>query len=282
MCWPHVGAGGVGGIPGWREHEHGFASSCEWEVAATGVVPSSGSPYVLLRLRDSEATQGRLDQPFELEYEVVLGAKQLSLSLLVRNTGAQELSFTAGLLSHVGVTDALEKEVMLLGLQGGMVVDRLAPPAEPQPETDVYARFGGEVDRLVLGTQRRLALEVGTGCTVFVENTEGFQDHSVWNPGTTSEYSGNFVCLGSALAAEPLVLPPAGEWEGTSTLFVRDMLVSETMPEALQAQDDAEAEARQEVENAKLEASLAARIAQQRAEAVARREAEERAQADRQ
>jgi D-hexose-6-phosphate mutarotase len=237
-------------------------------VAATGVVPSTGSPYVLLRLRDSEASRGLLDRAFELLYEVVLGAKQLSLSLLVRNTGEQELSFTAGVLSHVGVTDALEKEVLLLGLQGGLVRDWLedAEDAEPQPETDVFMRFPGEVDRLVLATQPRLALEVGSGCTVFVENSGGFQDHSVWNPGTTSEYSGNFVCLGSAAAASPIVLPPAGEWEGTSTLFVRDMLVSETMPEALQAQEDAEADARQELEDEKLRASWAARIEQQRAE----------------
>ena len=34
-------------------------------------------------------------------------------------------------------------------------------------------------DIAFLESQKRVALEVGTGCTVFVENTAGFEDHEV-------------------------------------------------------------------------------------------------------
>ena len=37
----------------------------------------------------------------------------------------------------------------------------------------------GPNDIAFLESQKRVALEVGTGCTVFVENTAGFEDHKV-------------------------------------------------------------------------------------------------------
>ena len=41
-----------------------------------------------------------------------------------------------------------------------------------------YARRGPN-DIAFLESQKRVALEVGTGCTVFMENTAGFEDHQV-------------------------------------------------------------------------------------------------------
>lgn len=51
---------------------------------------------------------------------------------------------------------------------------------DPAPSLPPYV---GATERLYINTQPRVALEVGTGCTVFVENTEGFTDHLVRAPG---------------------------------------------------------------------------------------------------
>ena len=55
---------------------------------------------------------------------------------------------------------------------------------------------------------RCVALQVGTGCTVFVENTLGFSDHVVWNPWDAVPSFPNFVCVQPAAAATPVKLMP--------------------------------------------------------------------------
>jgi hypothetical protein len=146
-----------------------------------------------------------------------------------------------------------------------------------------------------VNSQARVALEVGTGCTVFVENTAGFTDHvvrpcapdvmtthlfgpvqtlvlcapkQVWNPWRSNAFYPNFVCVENAVVGAPVQLesvrappPPllgacvrrrssagrgwrasccapdkcvalcaqAAEWVGKSTLFVRDVVLSQSM-----------------------------------------------------
>ena len=95
-----------------------------------------------------------------------------------------------------------------------------------------------------MDTQPRLAVEVGTRCTVYVENSEGFTDHIVWHPWTKNAHYTNFMCVGSAAVGRPIRLSPvrprawlrswpgatlpdaplqSEEWAGESTLFVRDV-----------------------------------------------------------
>jgi hypothetical protein len=99
-----------------------------------------------------------------------------------------------------------------------------------------YARRGPN-DIAFLESQKRVALEVGTGCTVFVENTAGFEDHhvragranrmwrlvfgrvltapctpllrwQVWNLWRDNLYFRNFVCISSARVGKPVKLAP--------------------------------------------------------------------------
>ena len=44
---------------------------------------------------------------------MLLGARQLGLSLVVRNTGTEELQFTTGLHTHVAVTDIRDDDVVV-------------------------------------------------------------------------------------------------------------------------------------------------------------------------
>lgn len=99
---------------------------------------------------------------------------------------------------------------------------------------------------MYLETQPRLAVEVGTRCTVYVENSEGYSDHVVWHPWTRNSHYTNFMCVGSAAVGRPIRLAPvrlrccpvacrdaafdaavlplqSEEWVGESTLFVRDV-----------------------------------------------------------
>ena len=66
----------------------------------------------------------------------------------------------------------------------------------------------GPVDKVYLDTQPRLAVEVGTRCTVYVENSEGFTDHVVWHPWTKNAHYTNFMCVGSGAVGRPIRLAP--------------------------------------------------------------------------
>ena len=66
----------------------------------------------------------------------------------------------------------------------------------------------GPVDKVYLETQPRLAVEVGTRCTVYVENSEGYTDHVVWHPWTKNSHYTNFLCVGSAAVGRPIRLAP--------------------------------------------------------------------------
>ncbi len=143
LCFPQFGPGGdtPGGIPGQAPmQQHGFARNMDWDICATARAPclrmpsysrtrqpdahmlrplAQGltqlrEPYVRLRLRDTPYSRAMWDHAFELEYEVVLGARDLGLTLMVRNTGGAQFAFTAALHSYLGVQDVREEGVQLL------------------------------------------------------------------------------------------------------------------------------------------------------------------------
>jgi hypothetical protein len=304
---------------------------------------------VRLRLRDTPYSRAMWDHAFELDYEVVLGARDLALTLTARNSGAASFDFTAALHSYFGVQDVREASVMLLvrahaarvaeariraahcgqapearlacaspllqGLQGTTFIDKFEDSAQPvmrvetppahyirrvlcsfpgrrlRPRAQHLSVFPcvrrGPTDKIFVNSQARLALEVGTGCTVFVENTAGFTDHVVrptlrelmWRHAPV--YLSCVVCPGAGVEplaqqrvlpqlrvrrerrrgraraackrASPLLTIPcartyeaagadpclltfcvwvcaqAAEWVGKSTLFVRDVVLSESM-----------------------------------------------------
>ena len=148
--------------------------------------------------------------------QVSLGERQLTCSLGVRNAGEERFAFTAALAPHLGVSDAWDDAVSILGLTGSAYLDNLAHPEKPRVrlQTGPVVRIKQPTEHVYVNTQPRVALEararargrmsacralaelacdtardepwraaaagqVGTGCTVFVENTQGFTDHVV-------------------------------------------------------------------------------------------------------
>ena len=77
-----------------------------------------------------------------------------------------------------------------------------------RPRSHATHCLRGPVDKVYLDTQPRLAVEVGTRCTVFVENSEGYSDHIVWHPWTRNSHYTNFMCVGSAAVGRPVRLAP--------------------------------------------------------------------------
>ena len=136
-----------------------------------------------LRLRDTPYTRAMWDHAFELDYEVVLGARDLGLSLTARNSGATSFAFTAALHSYLGVQDVREASVMLLvrmqrerarhtaarrlrhvgvlpsqGLQGTTFIDKFEDPAQPVVRVETapahYIRRAPQTERLRPRAQR--------------------------------------------------------------------------------------------------------------------------------
>lgn len=79
-----------------------------------GVTEDKQEPFVRLRLRDTPYSRAMWDHAFELEYEVLLGARDLGLQLTVRNRGGAGFAFTTALHTYFGVQDVREENVMLL------------------------------------------------------------------------------------------------------------------------------------------------------------------------
>lgn len=232
ISWPQFGRGGefpgspLGSKP---LPENGFAYGLTWEIVDTGMREEEEEPYIVLRAQDNDATRQLWPHEFELMYEVALGERNLTCTLLVRNTGDARFTFTTSLQTHIGVSDATDPAVALLGLAGSPYFNNTEHPTKPRVRVEQapVAHITGPTENVYVNTQPRVALEVGTGCTVFVENTQGFSDHVVWNPWTNLPSFPNFVSIQPAVAARPIKLQPGEEWSGTCTYFVRDVLLSD-------------------------------------------------------
>lgn len=81
---------------------------------AQGITPQKSEPFVRLRLRDSPESRALWNFPFELDFTVTLGVKQLGLRLSVCNKGSTNMEFCTSLRTHLGVSDLEAEEVKLL------------------------------------------------------------------------------------------------------------------------------------------------------------------------
>lgn len=220
-----------------------------------GVREDTGAPFAILRCQETPATLAAWPHEFELFYEVSVGERDLSLSLLARNVGRERLSFTTSLQPHIGVTDATSTAVRMLArsnarahafapwlcllpsppprsklaavLTPNYSCVRLSPPGvqgltgSPYFDNSTAITTGGKprvrvehepapslppqqgpTERLYINTQPRVALEVGTGCTVFVENTDGFTDHLVRADTRRIPYGHSTAAVPAAAAGE--------------------------------------------------------------------------------
>lgn len=222
-CFPRFG-------PSADMQQHGFARNCTWKVVDShaDINPDYPEPAVLLQLQDNDYTRSMWNYSFKAVYEVTLRSDRLKVELRVLNTDSKEFDFTTALHSYFGVSDAASPEVNVKGLKGKSYLDKVADanhPLEKVETHDVISFGAGMVDSVYLDTEAETLLDVGTGCSVSVENTRGFSDTVVWNPHETLKPEGvwkEFVCVESAQVSKPVVLRPGDEWLGEVNISVFD------------------------------------------------------------
>jgi glucose-6-phosphate 1-epimerase len=194
VIFPQFGERGTG-------TRHGFARTSTWRVTDSG--EQDGAAFAVLALAPGDlapAAAAAWPAPFELSLRVALHGAELTMTLDVRNTGAQPFPFAAALHTYHLVEDV--EAVRIEGVQREIlaITDKLDQVFEHIPGAIV---FDNGVDKLAL-------------------EQKGFTDAVVWNPGAADaaaladmedeEYR-RFVCIEPAMLG-PQVLEPGGSWRG--------------------------------------------------------------------
>lgn len=180
---------------------HGFARVSRWRLEDSGV--QDGAAFALFALADADlAPQLAAAWPhrFTLALRVAVRANELTMSLEVRNTGAEAFAFAAALHTY-HLVEAIGA-VRIDGVEEGTLA------------------ISGKLDKVYEDIGGAIRLDTGAG-TLLLEQS-GFTDAVVWNPGAADaaaladmaddEYR-RFVCIEPA-SLEPQPLAPGAVWRG--------------------------------------------------------------------
>ena len=176
---------------------HGFARVSNWRLA------DSGEGYAVFALTQADLAPANMQawpHGFELQLRVALQDDTLSLTLDVRNTGADAFAFSSALHTYF-LVDALG-QVSIEGVQEQLL------------------RIADKIDQIYRGIKGAITLAQPGGMLTLSQS--GFRDAVVWNPGEADtraladmeddEYL-RFVCIEPALI-EPHTLQPGAAWRG--------------------------------------------------------------------
>ncbi|HEX9012927.1 MAG TPA: D-hexose-6-phosphate mutarotase, partial [Anaerolineaceae bacterium] len=199
---------------------HGFARRTAWTLASTAVDEKIARARFLLRADD--ATRAAWPFEFEAELAVTVGGSQLEEALTIRNSGAQEFSFTAALHTYLRVDDI--HDVVVEGVGGLTYIESLTT-LEKHTQPPGAVTFTGPVDKIFLNAPGELTVRE-KGRALRVEK-QGFPDAVVWNPwieGGASlpdlEPGGylHMLCIEPAAISQPITLVPGAAWTGMQRL----------------------------------------------------------------
>lgn len=196
--------------------KHGFARTAQWRLQ------EQHADCAVFEWRDDVSTRAHWPHAFAARLSVTIGGAALTVALDISNTGSSPFQFTAALHTYLAVQDSAE--VQVLGLQGLHYRDT-AQGGRMAREADAALRIAGEVDRNYFATPSSLVLQDGRR-SLRIEQT-GFVDTVIWNPGAASsahfkdlapdDYQ-RFLCIEAATIAQPVTLPPGGQWCGSQRL----------------------------------------------------------------
>jgi D-hexose-6-phosphate mutarotase len=212
ICWPWFGPHPEDP----SKPAHGFARTSLWEVAGSRTT-EDGATELRLTLSDCETSRALWPHKFQLELTVTVGT-ELSLSLAIRNPGAEAFGCSSALHSYFAVSDITQ--VQVLGLEDCRYIDKVAADT-PTLQQRGAITFSGETDRIYLDTTATCQIDdPGCGRRIVVAKS-GSRSTVVWNPWTDKsirmpdfgdlEYPG-MVCVETTNAADDARnVPPAGE-----------------------------------------------------------------------
>ena len=203
-CWPQFGPGAI--------QQHGFARNLPWTVAKVT------DTMLELELTPNDYTKAMWDKEFKCTFTVSLGADQLETKMLVENKGEESFDFQAALHSYFTVS-SLDKLEITGSFTGKEFLNKLAGDGgEMQTEERDAITISEEYDRVYKGVNDPVLKDSGTGKSLAVLNTAGWEDTVLWNPyGNEGMGYNNFVCVES-VKFDPVTLESGASWVGDMTL----------------------------------------------------------------
>jgi glucose-6-phosphate 1-epimerase len=200
---------------------HGLVRLMTWELAAAQAVGQGA--VATFRLSDTAESRRQWDHAFLAELSVAIGGSNLSLTLAVTNTGAEQFDFTAAFHTYLTVGDISATTVT--GLAGLRYRDAVAGGVEVN-EYSSQVGFLDEVNRIYFDAPAEARVLEKERITVVQK--AGFTDAVVWNPGAAKcatmadlerEDYRRFVCVEAAAVGTPIRLAPDERWQGMQTLI---------------------------------------------------------------
>jgi glucose-6-phosphate 1-epimerase len=211
---------GGGSLP-----QHGIARTREWRLKEE-LVHSTGDVEVKLQLTSTPETMAVWPYQFDLTLGVLLGADQLTVSLLVENTGDQPFDFKAALHTYFAVADI--HRTALHGLEGVTYIDSLRDSIRVKEDRSVI-RFAEETDRIYVNAPDILSIDDGARNQPINIHKTNMPDVVVWNPWIAkSQRMADFgddeylrmVCVETGSIAEFMQLAPHDRWRGETVFDV--------------------------------------------------------------
>eukprot|EP00986_Skeletonema_menzelii_P018245 scaffold26596_cov143-Skeletonema_menzelii.AAC.3 len=207
-CWPQFGPGEI--------QQHGFARNVNWTVK------SMTDTTVELEMAPSDYTKEMWDKEFLCTFSVALEDDKLSTKMFVENKGEESFDFQAALHSYFTVS-AIENLSIAGSFAGKEFLNKMVGDGEMQTEDREEITISEEYDRVYMGVNDPVLKDSGTGKTLTVMNTAGYEDTVLWNPfGNEGMGYNNFVCVES-VKFDPVTLEGGNSWTGDMALKAGDL-----------------------------------------------------------
>ncbi|EGF30363.1 Aldose 1-epimerase [Oxalobacteraceae bacterium IMCC9480] len=203
---------GMGLLP-----KHGVVRTVPWTLLEAS--PEAG--LMRLGVTDSAAT-AQFDGQFALELQLRFSGLQLSVELIITNTGERPFDFTAALHTYLRApVDAAR----ITGLHGRPYLDCTVEPRTMVVDDDTALAITQEVDRIYAALATPVTLTGAAGALAISQ--DGFEDVVVWNPWADKAAAlpdlmphdeRHFLCIEAALIDHPHTLQPGQSWQGRQQL----------------------------------------------------------------
>ena len=221
VCFPQFNQRGT--LP-----KHGFARNMAWKIDDAAQAGEAVATHLDFTLSTNADTLALWQQAFVAQLRVTLAPGQLTLTLTVNNTEAQnDLLFTGALHTYFAVDDIDLTE--LRGLGGRPEWDAVT---DVHGVADDVLYFDGEFDRVYTHGENAAAkpLYLQDGSTILqIEQSPSWAESVVWNPGQSkcatladmpAQGFARMLCVEAAQVFEPISIPAGGQWVGWQRLTV--------------------------------------------------------------
>lgn len=171
-----------------------------------------------LEMAPSDYTKEMWDKEFLCTFSVNLEDDKIVTKMLVDNKGDESFDFQAALHSYFSVS-SLDNIEISGSFEGKSFLNKMVgDEGEMQVEDRSSITISEEYDRVYSGVNDPVLKDTGTGKSVSILNTAGYEDTVIWNPyGNEGMGYDNFVCVES-VKFDPVTLEGGESWVGNMAL----------------------------------------------------------------